>query len=587
MERDAHSIYLELEAGDKAARARLAAYDGIVKGYTSPFFKGNGGELSESFAGYNPENHNYSYLSFMVSSMAFKRPRMDISSRIWGGEGDAEILRYALDSWVNENTYERHAQKMATDLLIFSAASLCGLADHAFLTMEDGKPSKIPKLTRLSPKQFRRDPGGMSPEECNWFSHRWIVSKAAQIRHAKEHEDEGWDITALTDLPENSGVEDLRQNQSQIPSERDEVVLCEFWDRHHPPIDEENSRDKDFHGVIFTIAMYESTSGSMESKFIRAPRDFYGPESGPYTYTEVYFVPDDPYGLSPCIATEGQNRDLNLHARAMSQSMRNYKRILAVSDSDTAQVVREAPHDFVISLPGVDKSGVVPMEIGGITNQWLTYLQMAKERLERTSGLTEAQRGVVSSGSATAAMIADEASDMRMAYMKQRMHNHAENELAKVAFYIHSSDEVRIPVAPAIAEQMGMELIPGEVPTLNGGQGIPFSLYSMDIEPMSMERSSEGLKQRRLGDLMGQVGNLIPIMQQVPWDGWGILLSLLGEAYNVPGLADLGPPAPVSTQMSTSKASSSSAGLGTAQTNGRHQLAGHQSGAELTAAQRE
>lgn len=578
--REPLDIYQEITFGEKAQRQRIAAVEGIIQGYTSPFFRGEGGEIPENYERYNPENHTYAYLSFMVPSMAFSRPRTEVTSRMWGGEGDAETVRYALDAWMLDNRYERHAQKMATDMNIHSAVSLVTLVPHPYLP-----DVKTPRLARLSSKQFIRDPGGLSPEDCNWFAHKWIASKKDMLRRAEKNPDEGWHPDAIRNLPENDGVNDLRRNKVELPEERDEIILIEFWDQHAEPVDDENTPDKGYHGVIYTLAEDVSTNGERSMAFVRDPRDFYGPPEGPYSYTEVYFVPDDPYGLSPAIATEGQNRDLNLHARAMSESMRQYKRLIIAADTDTAQTIREAAHDWVISLPGADKSNVVPAEVGGITRQWLEYMNLAKERLERVSGLTEAQRGVVTEGSATAAAIADAASDTRTDFLKQRMHNHAEEELTKVAWYLHSSDEVETPISPALAKQLEIPLEPGEVPTIKGGSDVPFSMFSLDVEPMSMERSTEGIKQRRMMDMMGILGQLVPIASQIEWEGWGTLFSLLGEAFNIQGLSGIGPPPPQSQQVSTERARGSSAQIGVKDT-GKSKLRGYSSGAELSASQK-
>ena len=66
-----------------------------------------------------------------------------------------------------------------------------------------------------------------------------------------------------------------------------------------------------------------------------------------------------------------------------------------------------------------------------------------------------------------------------------------------------------------------------------------FDLYEYDIEPYSMERTSEALMQRQAAFLTGALPGLLQVIGAMPYVNATALLSKLGDALNMPDLPSL------------------------------------------------
>ena len=66
-----------------------------------------------------------------------------------------------------------------------------------------------------------------------------------------------------------------------------------------------------------------------------------------------------------------------------------------------------------------------------------------------------------------------------------------------------------------------------------------FDDLDFDIEAMSMERVSEQMVQRRALEMMQVIGNLSQAVVQAPHVKWKEVMSLVGDAMNIPNLQDL------------------------------------------------
>lgn len=354
--------------------------------------------------------------------------------------------------------------------------------------------------------------------------------------------EEGWDKEAIREAAASDSRRD-KGNQRLYP-DRDEIVVYEVWCPDYE-MDESPGSDMGFHGTIITLAACQSPDGSSPlGKFLRKPRPFYGPRTGPYSMFGVYKVPDSPIPLSPLLAVEAQISDLNEHVRAASNSMMKHKRIVGVNDPRTAQLVKDTGHDYVAVVPFEDGRAMVQeFELGGQTEQQARWIATCRERADRALGMDEALRGAVSgAGTATEHTIASEAANTRIAYIKQAFTDSVTALLEKVAFYMYHDDRIVFPLGSEVAREMGMP--PDASPYFEGGghdseAGYGFEDLELEIEPYSMERASEGMAQKRAMETHSLILNTLPAMQQFPDYPWLDHFQKIGNAMNAPDLPDL------------------------------------------------
>jgi hypothetical protein len=253
----------------------------------------------------------------------------------------------------------------------------------------------------------------------------------------------------------------------------------------------------------------------------------------------AYYVPDGPFPLSPIMATTGQVNELNDHVRSASASAARYKRLVLVDSKNKklVQDVKSQPHDFVVPVEGLDKDAVVQLELGGITNQQVSYIQMARERLDRNSGIHDAMRGnVTGNATATEVSIAEGSSTIRLAYIKNQFQEAVRKSLKAVGWYLHNDDRVSFPLGADAAASSGVE-----EPWFVGGSSpdSPYSDLELEIESYSMERTTEALQQRRAMEAFQIIANVASAMPQMPFVNWNSLLDKMGDALNMPDLSGL------------------------------------------------
>jgi len=534
---------LELQAGLKERDKRLSSLDGQLEGYTGPFWKSK--IEGSTPGGYNPENHVYEYISYVVPQLAYSNPRVAIKSRVYGAEEEMTLMRYLMNSWVADNGYGEFLDAPAHDVCFSWAVLLTTLEDHPYLETEEGSGewAKVVKAHRLSQRDYVRDPDSYTKEEARWEGHAWEMDREDLIRLAKESPEEGWDLAVIKDL---GNTEETNTEKKKV-TDRDVIRCYDMWwknevleaEEGEEPLTQENG----FHGVIHTYAACDSDDGVTMVE-VRNPRAFYGPPWGMYSFGSIHYVPDDTWGLSPLIAVEGQIRDLNMHARNTSKRAARRKRPVFVDESmegALAEKLQDARDDEVIGIAGFDSSKIYGTEIGGITDQDLTYGELARNRLERVSGLTEQQRGQAGAAdSATEAAIAKEGGDIRLEYTKLQFQRLVRKQLKTVAWYYHHDEDTRHVVSPEAAEELGIPLLPGQSLTIEGGNPrIPFDLLGIEIEPLSMERTTTASQQRKGQELVQTVISIGQAMLQMPYIQWGDLLDIVGESHNVPRMGEL------------------------------------------------
>ena len=503
----AEHAMLEVQAAVEFRNRHLKHLDEQVERFRGPAFLPNSYTDAEDYA---PENTYYEYMSLMIPKLIFDNPRVQVKSRKPGPANDvAQAMRYGLNRWVRDCTLRKKLVELATDMLFTYGIAVVredynnttGMAVETPET-EEQEPSKPmwPVVERISQREFLMDPGCSRFSDAMFMGHEVRRKRKDLLEQARENPDQGWDEEAIKMAVAADPVKD-RHNTKYTP-ERDEIVFYEVWVPSYE-LDESPGSVQGFHGTIVTLCAAKSPEGSTPmGKFLRKPRPYYGPRTGPYSMFGCYKVPDSPIPLSPLTAVECQVAELNRHVRAASNAMLRHKRLVGVNDSRTAQLVKDTGHDYVTVVPFEDgRAQVQEFELGGQTEQQALWIRTCRERADRALGMDEALRGAVSgAGTATEHTIASEAANARIAYIKQAFTDSVTALLEKVGFYMYHDDRIVFPLGDEVIRELAMG--PDAQPYFQGGghdqqSGYQFEDLELEIEPYSMERSSEGLSQKR------------------------------------------------------------------------------------------
>ena len=529
---DAATLYEEILSAERLRDSVLESYDEMKASYHGPFYSKDKG-ASE----YAPENHYYEYLSLMVPRLVYDNPRVSVKTRRQGTQAlTADAIRHGVNRWVRDVNLRKTLSRIATDMLFnFGVVMVSQQPNGGLLPNTQAKEAPVPywpQVLRVPQRMFFIDPKAKHASEARYMGHRWIRDKEDLIEEAKANKDAGWELSALTDLKTSTGAHEELEHEV----DRNEVEAYEIW---IPEVDADDSpgQAEGFHGTIYTLALNYSSGHDAKPEFIRKPRPFYGPRWGPYTVFGVYNVPDQVYPLSPLVAVEGQIQDLNAQANAARIASENYKKLIFVDKTDPRleQRLKDSKTDFIIPVSGVERQRFVQAEIGGMTQTQLSYIELAKERLDRNSGIHDAQRGTVSGrGTATEVSVAAESSNLRTSFLKQQFADAITSVLRTVAWYMYYDDRVVFPLGKEAEDSMGVK-----DPWLVGGDhdpqsGSSFDDLELEIEAYSMERTSEGVLQKKTMELMSIITQIAPAMPQMPLVNWGALIKRLGDGLNIP-----------------------------------------------------
>ena len=534
LDTSASNLYSEIQAAERYRDSHLEHYRDIIDEYVGP--AGPSGERGESA----PDNHVYEYLSLTIPRIVHDNPRVEARTRRPATQGQsASALEHGINRWIRDTDTRGTLIRLAYDMLISFGAAITTQQPSRSYDPQSDLRSYWPQCYRIPPRRLIVDPLAMSFAQARYSGHMWIRDKDDLLDEAKD--DPSWNANVLEGLGTDVGTEDYyEKNRGRDVPSRNEVVCYDIW---VPEMELDNSPGVEygFHGTIYTITIGQTGGESDPDKvdYIREPRPYYGPKPGPYTFFGAYNVPESSYPLSPIMASLGQADELNAHIRSAARSAAQYKRLILVDSKSKKlmQDVKSQPDNFVVPVEGLDRDRVIPIELGGITNQQVSYIQMARERLDRNSGIHDVMRGNIS-GSATATEVAtaDASSSIRIDYLKRQFVRATEQMMMRVGWYLWNDDRVFFPLGAEAAEGMGM----GE-PYFQGGGEPPESYddIELEVDAYSMERTNEVLQQRRALESLQVVTNVAAAMPQAPYVNWEALLKQVGDSMNMPGMAQL------------------------------------------------
>jgi len=464
----------EIIAAQEVMRPYLGeAYDQMVLNYTG----GRHGQddIDRDPDENDPENHAFEWIALMQGQAIPGVPQTKAESLIPEDpvlQQEASQLQLALNELSTKTNLRRELFKLFVDYSMRWGVGLVKpkptLGAYQF---ED--PPEWPQVMRLSLRDWVCDVRALDAETRRWAGHRVRLDLEDVMDEALEDEDSGWNLEWLRQVETRESDESGTDGNGLRPRirrgsgpDRKQVEVFEVWvpELELEFTDEDAKRtgkkswvEAGYNGLILTISTdtdEETRQIDTDEPWPRVPRPFFGPPCGPYQFFQGYFVPDDGFPLSAIGAVEGQMEFLNDLVRAMNKSARRYKRVVFVSseDPELAINVTEGEHDGVYTTNVGDlKKGIQEATIGGPSNEQIVTADIAKERLNKASGLDDAQRGnVTGQGTATEVLAATQASAARVS--GTIIGNFREGMLGlyrKMAWYVWNSPTFKMLVAPS------------------------------------------------------------------------------------------------------------------------------------------
>ena len=525
------------------------------------------------------ENHAYSWISIFLPILASGNPRVRAKTP---RQGPAAAFSKAVELAVNRNfeltDVKRTIEQLATDWAFKYCVGFTSPEPLAGMKEREDPPFR-PTTKRIPLDEYVWDPMAKQHAEARFQGHRLTRDRDDLMGEAMEGEASGWNATAVSRLIDAREKDRGRQRLATV--DRDEVTYWEIW---VPEITLDKavsadgapfvpSSEEGFNGTIFTVA-----EGIDE--FIRAPRPFWGPRDGAYTFNGYLYVPDQSVPLSPLVATAAQAEIYNSVMESAIESIKGYKRGVAVgSDSGNLdEIIADFRDMGIFKVEAIEKLAdmMKEVEVLGLTPQHMAQLDMLRNLLERQSGISEALQGTTSGATATEASIASMSVGKRMGYMTEKFINGVVKPIGKKeAWYLSMDPRSRTELGD-LAEGLFFDPNTGqpiEMPVMVGGTEHLDLLESHDIEiqPISMRYTTEMLEAERAASWEGFLLSTAPMIPQIPYIDWGLVYSRKAEQLGDPSLArtidipkamlmgqiqmmmTLGQPLPVGAQQSTSQ----------------------------------
>ena len=465
------------------------------------------------------------------------------SSRFRSMDQDADALRRALNRWAHDDDLRSKLDLLAVDTMFSFGV---GLVTQEPVVGGDPRLQAMANSLRKERARRRRERYEDAPimwpvahrlaQDCYFHDHVAAYDAAIRFRGHKfdadledlienaENTDDGWIISELLKLPD-AETDDPSLDSAQ---RRKQVTIHEIW---VPEIEHDDGAPEDgYHGTIYTLA-----GGKAGGVFVREPRPYWGPRTGPYTLFGIYKVPGQTYPLSPIVASDSQLRELSAHARAMSDSNKRYRQVALYDehDKESARRINSARHQQLIGIKGLDKQKIVPLELGGTTRQQHEFYMHLRQQSARSMGMDEAQTGnVTGDATATENAIADEAASARLEYIAEQFTDGV-RRLSGTAAYFLDQDDLSVGILdPTEDGEGGIYWGGGFVDT-------PFEEKQIRIEPYSLGRTSQQQLLRQAADLDALVLNYGPLIPSMPWVRHKEYMRQRAQLQNAPGLEEI------------------------------------------------
>lgn len=477
---------------------------------------------------YDIENIIGQYVSLVLPRVAYDVPRVHVTADDPENNKRAQALELAMNQWCKRSATRPTLQQIATDMCMTWGVGLVTPEPVKHLRRIDmGGAGLMPRIYRIAPEKFFIDPAAETAREARYFGHEYKMDLDDLLVQAES--DSAFDLEVVRDVKASYDRKNEEYARASISvPDRNEVTIIEMW---IPELEVEGAKEGEHHGGL--VRLIEDTEGSCQ--LAGEPKPYYGPACGPYTVFGAYSVPSDVYPLGPMTMALPLIEETNDHAKTMSYSAAAYRRLVLVDSRGTkmAQDVASTPDMFVVPAENMDRDRVIPLEIGGVTEQQMAYQNIMAARIDRLTGMSEVIRGSVT-GDATATEVstASASSSLRLGYIQRQFADAVNSLMYKAAWYI-INDDTEVPLGPKAA---AFKLPPK---AKGRDMGIDLTEMTLDVQAYSMERTSEALQQRRAVELMQIVGNVGQQVAAMPFINWERLMAIVGDALNVPDMGDI------------------------------------------------
>jgi len=551
----------EIDAAIKERDEVLGSMDDRIRQFHGEAFRDNKDEIPDTVV-----NHQFAYVTGVLPRLVYHNPKVSISPRRDGGASPmspgslveaagrpmsldqlAMVMKAYIDTWSKRVDLASELLRIGLDYCLWFGVAHFTRKRHPGMSNELGTDTYMPQVERIPPQRVIVDPTVEDWRKARFIGHVWVSDKEDLERIAKEAndaDDDSWDIEAIRGLVEDADKQDLGDKHAQHGVNRNEVVCYDLWVPEWRP-DPDLGAFEGFHGGLVSVARTGGDSKGLT--IIRKVRPYFGPPEGPYEIFGCYSVPKNVYPMSPTTATRGQETLLSMVSDEAVKSTKEYRKIVLVpagldsEDEETGTKIATLK-DVVIPVQGMSPdSKPFEFEMGGVTDAQLKNIAWMERNLQRVSAMDEVQQGEVSGeGTATEHAIANQEHQTRLSYVIDRYREGVRRILRRVGYMLLIDDTLAMPIPDAAPYSESMQ-IPWVVGGGDTGEISPemFNLLSIDIEPMSMERVTEAVHQRRVMQTLELITQIAPIARQHPeWD-WQKILQMLGEALNLPDLGSL------------------------------------------------
>lgn len=543
------NLLAEIEAAEKLRDAHLQNLDAQIDRFTGPSWDS---QCEWSSLNYDPKNRGFQYVRRILSRVAFDNPRFTITSRAGPAQrAVAQAMRLGMNRWARDVQLQEIAEHVATDSrFAYGVLAVTQVPDP----MSDPgaeEPRMRPQMRRLSPREYGFDSIAKNRRDARFEFNIFVIDKDDLLVIAEANKDEGWDVKAINALAPDTGKEKLVRPKSDNQPTREEIVAYSIWvPEYEIQFGEKEAeahgagswKEAGYHGTIFTLGVGQGQSGDDSGEWIRAPQPYYGPASGPYQVIGSFYVPDSAIPLGELTAVEGQNQELNIHARAMTRSAARRKNMALVGANDTAlqAAVKSAEDGDVVTCNVADLAkNLAKVELGGVTDeQRMTILDLEAD-LDRALGTSDAVQGsVTGDATATENMIAAQASSSQEDWTSRKFRYQFGLACQKVAWFLYHDDRVSFPLGDEASAELNVPEPWFQGGTQAEGSGASFEDLELEIEIDSMARPDEAREQAQTMQFMAAVEQLVGLVVQFPNAGFDRWIPILAEKFNQEAVAD-------------------------------------------------
>jgi hypothetical protein len=622
---------------DKKYRARVIKddFDANVKSKeradaVMKLMMGEAGSLNNVFY----EAHGY-----FMPQLVFTNPSLKVSNAIPGApRHDAIGGQYALETLSKRQEWPSLWQQNVADMLAWRGVLIVTTEtdsppnymigrkrttwDGQKRKIERGDEMRVPRMAYIDPNDFFIDSAAKRHNEARHMGHRWLED-LEDLKARAEAGGEGWIVAALNGLKEDDSS--LRKGQVTVaqifvPGFIDERAKENLTKRAAEA--KENEFVEEYDPKLHTGTIY-TVGGTTFGTEVREPRLYRGPKCGPYVLFEGPPMPFQKCGAAHYAISYPQVYNAARVDNAILDSIDDYK-VVGFGSPNVIAALQKTPHNGFYEVTSAEslKEATQTVTVGGVTRELNDARMYTSSSVDRTINLSDAMRGFASKGTtATAETLADQSTDIRLSGIREQVYKAVQRALYFAYWHIDHDDTFMIDL-PSVAGPALMESVQQNVreylEEVQGGalseeqekrlanlddaaaQNLPLVFVgggaltpdnedgtndyahdarSVEIEPMSMERTTEHLQQRRALQFMEVVKIAAQVAQMVPGTDLKGLVNDIGGALNLPDYGKrLGSPEDMAAMQEQQAAQTQGGGP---RPMGSASLPGHQAGAQV------